>query len=231
MARLCSSACRAAAMSVSTLPVSQDLRMTDVEFSLCLRYLAGIAPAPPNAMGSRCAQGTFTWPHDHDLHHAMNCRPFLGTWTFLHNTVEKQWRQIGSHALVASTRIQSTARFVCAQRAHRAQRAQREDTPRRAHASPPGPAPPDLPLPNSLVADPTHAVASPAGLTPAAPLLPPAERVAAAPASEATPAADADAGRSPHAEGPALDAAPAGVLQGSGCRALPRKRMGKRRYS
>ena len=112
-----------ATLWLSTPPLFQALRMTDVEFMLCIRYLLGMSPAPPNAVGSRCECGTFIQPHD--LDHAMNCTHKSGTWTSRHNIAEKQWREIGSHACVASTRIPRTPPFV---------RARLATAPRQIHA-------------------------------------------------------------------------------------------------
>ena len=201
LARLRSCACRAATLWLSTLPLSQALRMTDIEFMLCIRYLLGMSPAPPNAVGSRCGCGTFIQPHD--LDHAMNCTHNAGTWTSRHNIVEKQWREIGSHACVASTRIPRTAPFV---------RARVAAAPGQTHAGPPSPAPPAPPQPASQVAGPSRGATLPAEPVPVAPPPPPAARAAAAPAPAPAPAADADAEHGAEMGRHAPDAAQAAAL-------------------
>ena len=84
LARLRNFACRASTMWWSALPLSPDLRMTDVELTLCIRHLLCI---PPNAFSSRCACGMFKQPHIID--HAMNCALMSGTWTGATTTLKE----------------------------------------------------------------------------------------------------------------------------------------------
>ena len=117
LARLHSCAGRPASIWLDTLPVVPALRMTSVEFSFSLRYRNGIPPAPPNALGVMCVCNTYVPPDD--LDHAMNCKTLSYFWTVRHNQLESAWRQTGSRAGVATSRLPNTRAFVRAAREQR----------------------------------------------------------------------------------------------------------------